>query len=405
MKILYVHQHFSTPSGSGGTRSYEMAQQLIKRGHTVLMLCGCYQGAVSGLTVPFKLGIRRGMVDNIEVLEFELPYSNSDSFLKRTFLFVLFALKSTKVCLTEKYDLLFATTTPLTAGIPGIFSRWLRFKPFVFEVRDLWPELPRAMGVITNPVVLKLMGLLEWISYRSANRIIGLSPGIVDGIKKCGVRDDRVTMISNGCDLSLFYEVEPKKVEGVGEDDLLAIFTGAHGIANGIDAALDAAHILKKRGRTDIKFCFIGTGKLKPDLIKRAQHEKFENCIFIDPVPKTKLAAYLKGADIGMQLLKNVPAFYYGTSPNKFFDYIATGLPVLNNYPGWLSEMIQDNQCGFTVPPDDAGAFADALEMAAGDRGALKKMGNNSRKLAEEQFDRKHLAGEFVDWLDEGARL
>jgi len=404
MKILYFHQHFTTPDGAGGIRSYEMAQNLIQKGHEVLVVCGSYQGAESGLSVAFKHGSRRGIVNNIEVLEFDLPYSNSDSFLRRFGLFIRFAMKSIKVALTEKYDLLFATTTPLTAGIPGVFARWLRGKPFVFEVRDLWPELPKAMGVIKNPIVLKLMSILEWVSYRSAHRCIGLSPGIVDGIKRCGDADDRVTMISNGCDLDLFSDAEAKRVDDVADNDLIAVFAGTHGVANGVDAALDAAQILKNRDRLDIKLCFIGSGKLKPDLIQHAQQDKLDNCIFIDPVPKRELAEYLKGADVGMQLLKNVPAFYYGTSPNKFFDYIATGLPVLNNYPGWIAEIIEENSCGFVVSPNDPAAFADALESAADDRTELIKMGNNARVLAKKKFDRKHLADEFVDWI-EGAKF
>jgi glycosyltransferase involved in cell wall biosynthesis len=400
MKILYFHQHFSTPEGSTGIRSYEMAQRLIKRGHSVLMVCGSYQGAVSGLDAHFMHGARRGLVNGIEVLEFELPYSNSDTFLKRSLLFILFAVKSIKVALTEKYDLVFATTTPLTAGIPGIFARWLRRKPFVFEVRDLWPELPKAMGVITNPIILKLMSLLEWVSYHSAHRCIGLSPGIVEGIKFRGVAANKVTMISNGCDFKLFSNTEPKHIEGTTKDDLVALFTGTHGLANGVDAALDAAKLLKQRGREDIKLCFIGRGKLKPALIKRVKDEMLDNCVFLDPVPKNELARYLKRADVGMQLLRNVPAFYYGTSPNKFFDYIATGLPVLNNYPGWLSGMIKDNQCGFTIPPDDPVSFANVLEEAADDRGVLRTMGENSIKLAKSKFVREELADKFVDWLE-----
>ena len=171
-------------------------------------------------------------------------------------------------------------------------------------------------------------------------------------------------------------------------------------MANGVDAALNAAQVLKRRGRADIKLCFIGSGKLKPDLIKYAHQWGLDNCIFIDQVPKRELAEYLKGADIGMQLLKNIPAFYYGTSPNKFFDYIASGLPVLTNYPGWIEDMIEKNNCGIVVPPDDPVAFADALEYAADDRTELIKMGNNARVLAEEKFDRKKLGDEFVDWIE-----
>ncbi len=163
--------------------------------------------------------------------------------------------------MTEEYDLVFATTTPLTAGIPGIFARWLRGKAFVFEVRDLWPELPKAMGVITNPVVLGMMSVLEWLSYRSAHRLIGLSPGIVEGIERLGVPAHLVEMVPNGCDLDIFAsDSEPWRPERVKADDLLAVFAGTHGVANGLDAVLNAAAELKKRGRDDIKLLLVGQG-------------------------------------------------------------------------------------------------------------------------------------------------
>ena len=195
MNILYFHQHFSTPKGSIGIRSYEMAKRLIYHGHHVTMVCGTYGGGDTGLDSTFVSGRREGFVDGIRVIEFDLAYSNSDSFFKRSATFMKFALKSIGIALTEKYDVLFASTTPLTAGLPGIFARWLRGKFFVFEVRDLWPELPKEMGVIKNPVILYLMSFLEWLSYRSAHRCIGLSPGIVKGIKKHGVDVSKIAMI------------------------------------------------------------------------------------------------------------------------------------------------------------------------------------------------------------------
>lgn len=405
MRVIYFHQHFSTPKGAVGIRSYEIAQRLIARGHQVTMVCGSYGGGETGLEQPFVKGKRRGTVDGIDIIEFDLAYSNNDDFLKRVFTFAKFSLRSIGLVFSEKYDLLFATTTPLTAGIPGIFARWLRRKPFVFEVRDLWPELPKAMGVITNPVVLGAMSLLEWASYRSAHRCIGLSPGIVEGIAARGVAKKRIELVPNGCDLTIFAaEQTPWRPESVKPDDLMAVFTGTHGMANGLDAVLDAASELKKRNRTDIKLVLVGQGKLKPQLVERAKQEELANVIFQAPVSKSRLAGLMASADLGLQILANVPAFYYGTSPNKFFDYIAAGLPVLNNYPGWLAGMIKEHGCGFAIEPEHPQAFADALEQAANNREQLVEMGINGRRLAEKEFDRAKLSNRFVDWLEGAAK-
>ena len=400
MKILYFHQHFSTPKGSAGIRSYAMAQSLIRNGHQVTMVCGSFGAGQTGLTQPFNKGMRRGMVDGIDIIEFELPYSNTLSFLKRILIFLSFAFKSIKVALTEQYDVVFATTTPLTAGIPGIFAKWFRRKPFVFEVRDLWPELPKAMGVIKNPIVLWMMSVLEWTSYHSADRLVGLSPGIVDGIIKRGIAPEKVASIPNGCDLDIFAsEHQAWRPEGVQPTELMAIFTGTHGLANGLNAVLDAAVELKKRQRTDIKLVLVGDGMQKKALLERAAELQLDNVIFHDPVNKAKLAGLMASADIGLQILANVPAFYYGTSPNKFFDYISAGLPVLNNYPGWLAELIIKEQCGFAVPPENPQAFADALEQAADHREKLLEMGKNSQQVATEQFNRSILSQKFSDWV------
>lgn len=400
MNVLYFHQHFSTPSGSTGIRSYEMAQRLLKHGHQVTMVCGSYGGGETGLTLDFIKGRREGVVDGIHIIEFDLAYSNADGLIKRAGTFLKFALKSIGIALTHKYDVVFATTTPLTAGIPGILARWLRGKPFVFEVRDLWPELPKEMGVITNPLVLAAMSALEWCSYRSAHRCIGLSPGIVEGIKKRGVKASKVEIVPNGCDLTIFADnVHPWRPDGVTDTDLMAVFTGTHGQANGLDAALDAAVELKKRGRQDIKLVLVGQGKLKESLQARAKKEGLDNVIFHPPVNKSKLAELMKGADIGLQLLANIPAFYYGTSPNKFFDYISAGLPVLNNYPGWLAGMINDNNCGYAIEPDNTQAFADALINAADNKELLPEMGDNALALAKRDFNRHNLADKWVTWV------
>lgn len=406
MHVLYFHQHFTTPKGASGLRSYQMARALLANGHGVTMVCGSLSNGMTGLTAPFSKGRRSGVVDGINVIEFDLRYSNRDGFLKRSFTFLRYAIGSIRVAAIERYDLVFATSTPLTAAIPGIFARWFRRKPFVFEVRDLWPELPRQMGAITNPLILLMLSVLEKLSYVSADRCIALSPGISEGIAKRGVPLDRISIIPNGCDFDIFAQGDMMRwrPDGISETDFMTIFAGTHGQANGLDAVLDAARILKQRGRADIKILLIGDGKLKAQLVNRVATESLGNIVFHDPVDKARLAGLMSAADLGLQCLANIPAFYYGTSPNKFFDYIASGLPVLCNYPGWIADMITEHDCGFAILPDDASAFADALEKAADDRTALRQQGSNGAALAHDQFDRTKLAGQWLAWTTEGIK-
>jgi len=401
LRLLYFHQHFATPRGATGTRSYEFARALIARGHQVTVICGAH--GLSGLDLPYDAarGWHRGEVDGIDVISLPLAYSNRDSLFRRGLTFLRFALRSVRLALELPCDLVFATSTPITAVIPGLAAKWLRGKPFVFEVRDLWPELPRALG-LRNPFVLGGMSLLEFLGYRSADACIGLSPGIVEGIRARADERLPVAMIPNGCDLEVFHPAKRAKLTlpGIAPDDFVAGFTGAHGVANGLDALLDVAAELKRRGDTRVKLTFIGDGKEKERLADLAAERGLSNCLFFPPVPKADLGAITASFDCGLMVLKDVPAFYRGTSPNKFFDYVAAGLPVVNNYPGWLAGLIREHECGVVVPPGDPVAFADALQRLAADPAACRAMGAAARTLAEKEFARPLLAARFIAALE-----
>lgn len=346
--------------------------------------------------------MRRGLIDGIEVIQLGLAYSNHQSLPQRARIFLRYAARGIGLAMRMDYDLVFATSTPLTAGLPGIFARGLRRKPFVFEVRDLWPELPKAMGVVTNPVVLAALSGLEWLSYRAASACVGLSPGIGEGIARRSRKRLPIAVIPNAADLDLFQPGRrgDLRLPGVGPNDFVAVFTGAHGLANGLEAVLDAAAELQRRGRRGIVLALIGEGKLKPKLMERAHREGLDQCRFFAPMPKQQLNEIISCADAGLMILANVPAFYYGTSPNKFFDYLSAGLPVINNYPGWLADLIQTHRCGLAIPPGNPAAFADALCQLADDPALRHTFGQNARQLAETKFSRARMADQFVDWIE-----
>lgn len=405
MHVAYIHQHFSTRRGATGTRSYEMSLRLIRRGHRVTMICGAYEAGDQRADASRR--VVEEEIDGIRVLRVAEPYGNRMGFARRVLAFGRFARTATQLVQSLDADLVFATSTPLTVGLPGMKgARRLRV-PFVFEVRDLWPELAIALGVVRNPMLQWYLRRMERNIYAAADRIIALAPGIKEGICKTGFAENRVAVIPNSSDLDLFTPGSDRTLdERFGRpDDFRLVFTGAHGLANGLDAVLDAALELQRRGEKGIRFVFLGEGGQRERLIERSRRDGTDSIItWLSAVPKNELARILPRMHVGMMILKNVPSFYYGTSPNKFFDYIAAGLPVLNNYPGWLAGLIKEHHCGVVVPPDDARAFADAIIEMRDGKHDLTAMGLRARKLAESHFSRDFLAGQFVDVLEATAK-
>jgi glycosyltransferase involved in cell wall biosynthesis len=402
MHVAYIHQHFTTKQGFAGTRSYEMSQRLIHAGHRVTMICGQY--GHGGLMIDPAQRVNELDVDGIRVLCVAEPYANQMTFARRIVAFLRFARTASALIIRLNADLVFATSTPLTVGIPGMKgARRLRV-PFVFEVRDLWPELLVAMGALRNPLLIWYARRLERRIYRAADAVIALAPGIKEGICNTGYPPKKVTVIPNSSDVDLFRPDDAPLVDDRfgPADDFRLVFTGAHGMTNGLDAVLDTVAELKRRSEKGLRFVFIGWGQERERLMARSRRENLDSMIsWVSSIPKEELARILPRMNVGLMTLKNVPAFGYSTSPNKFFDYIACGLPVLNNYPGWLADLIHEHQCGLVVPPDDPSAFADAVVKLRDHREECCRMGRRGRQLAETRFSRDLLGQMFVRTLEE----
>lgn len=402
MHVIYIHQHFATKAGATGTRSYEWSRRLLAAGHQVTMICGEY--APGGLQVGTNEGIREHDIDGIRVLQIPEYYENQMGMLRRALAFGRFARAATRLIKTLHGDLVFATSTPLSVGIPGMKGAKHLGVPFVFEVRDAWPEMLVSSGLLKNPLLIWYGLHLERKIYRAAQHIVALSPGIRDTIARTGYPAEKISMIPNASDIDIF-----KPDRRPLDDDprfgppgsFRVVFTGAHGFLNGLDAVLDTAAELLRRGEKGIQFVFIGTGRERDRLIQRSRREGLDKvCSWVEPMPKTELTEVLPRMDVGLMVLINVPVMHYGTSPNKFFDYIACGLPVVNNYPGWLAGLIDEHNCGKAVPPGNPTAFADALTWLRDHPAERATMGQNARKLAEQQFSRELLGTQFVQTLE-----
>ncbi len=397
MRIVYIVQHFTLPweGWPGSSRPYEFSRRLREAGHDVHIVCAGLTGTSDRATEDEFEGIRRTQIDQY--------YGNELNLSQRLRAFAGFALTATRVARGLDADLVFATSTPLTSGIPGVLAARKRKVPFVFEVRDLWPEFAVEMGVVRNPVLVGAARWLERRLYHAASRVIALAPGIKDGIVATGYSADRVVVIPNGAVTDLFHPTSERHEDPRFGDpnDLSLVFAGTLGAANGLDAVVDAAGELKRRGEAGIRFVFIGKGGERERLMGRTRSEGLEHSIsWIDIMSKWELARHLPRFDVGMMILANVRGFYTATSPNKLFDYLAAGLPVLNNYPGWVADMLTENDCGRVVPPGDAAAFADAVVWMRDHRAELQEMGRRSRGLADARFSFDKLGADFVGALE-----
>lgn len=404
MHILYLNQYFITRSGVGGTRAYEFARYLISQGHRVTMVTS------ADTSIPWSGGLlRRRTLEGIEVVELRAGYSDytsgtAISYGQRITAFLLFALASVVgVLRVPRPDLVFATSTPLTIGIPGVIASAYHHAPLVFEVRDLWPEAPIQIGALKHPAQILLARWLERFIYRRSTRIIALSPGMKAGVVDAAIPPERVTVIPNASDLDLFSPTIDgsafRKKWGV-DDKFVALYFGTMGEANDLMQAVRAAKVLHERNDDTIRIVLHGRGRQRPELEAFVRDHGLHNVVFSDAVPdKAAVAQLVAAAQVGMTIYKNLPILYT-CSPNKLFDTLAAGRPALVNTPGWLSELVTQNQCGVAVRPDDPVDLADQLIFLRDHPELVASYGENARRLAERVFDRRKLAQQLLETFE-----
>jgi len=403
VKVLYLHQFFATRDSSLGLiRSYEFGRRMVERGHHVTIV-------TSSSRLPEEYDRRlfaRGDIDGMQVRSVRVRYSNYMGHLRRMWSFALFTIGATWLALSAgKHDVVFATSTPLTVGIPGWIAAAVKRTPFVFEVRDLWPEAAIQMGALKRSgLVARLTKALERFLYRHATAVIALSPGMAEGVIAEGIDPARVHTIPNCSDLDLFHP-GPKATELVERFDLTGRFVvgyaGAIGPTNALEASVpDAARTLAARGRHDVVFLIAGEGKSLPELVTRTRD--LDNVRMVGPQPKRAVPELTRTADLLLTLFADVPILATN-SPNKFFDALASGRPVLVNQPGWMRELVEDNDAGVYVPAGDGVAMADAIEALADDPERTARLGRNARLLAEREFGRDEQAERLLAVLGQAA--
>lgn len=400
MKIIYLHQYFVTPDQGGGTRSYEFARRLVEAGHTVEVVTSdrsverptWESTTVAGFTVH-RIGVE---------------YSNGMSFDRRILAFAQFAQRCARKASHLDGDVVFATSTPLTIAIPGIYASLRRRVPFVFEVRDLWPEIPIALGALPNPFMRLAARGLEQIAYRAAKHVVTLSPGMQAGVVRAGIPIERTSVIPNSCDFAIFELPAERGQEFRDErewlgDRPLIVYAGTFGIANGVGWL---ARVAKEALALDpdLRFLVIGEGKEKEEVRALAGELGVFGVNFFqeDGMGKEEIAQVLSAATIATSLTISNPAMEHN-SANKFFDALAAGRPMAVNGGGWIAELIVERDCGLRLSREPANAAIELVKRAR-DTEWLAQAGRAGSALGHEQFDRDKLAGQLDAILSAVAR-
>ena len=394
MHVILIHQAFTTTDEAGGTRHFEFARYLAGHGHSVTVIAGSSsyltgQPAAAGSETAFP---------GITVLRPRSSIRLHRSFLHRFIAYLEFMLMALwRGWRVRKPDIVLGTSPPLFQGLAAWGVARVKRVPFVFEVRDLWPDFAVQLGVVRNRIAIALARHLERRLYRAADRLIVNSPGFVPHVRKTSGKDPVV--IPNGVDPAMFES--PSKNRSAREewhagDRFVVLYAGAHGIANDLDCLLDAAALL--RANAGIRFVLVGDGKEKPRLQERARHEDLDNVIFMRAQPKTRMTEVLESADACVAILRDIPLF--GTTyPNKVFDYMAAGKPLVLAIGGVVRDLVETAGSGLCVPPGDSGAIAAAVEALSRDRNLAHEMGARAREYVCRHFDRREQARLLEDLL------
>ncbi len=399
MRILVLVQYFNLPGEPGGSRAYQFARRWRARGHEVTILTGNVNYKTGRSIRPaFGRSYRaESLPDGVRVLRLWTYERFQGSFRKRLLFFASYALNAAFVgTFLKRPDVVFASSTPITVGLPGW---WLsrRFRvPFVFELRDLWPEAAVAAGVLRDPGWIRRIQSLARFLYRKADHLVAVTRGIRDGIIAHGTPPEKISLLPNGVDDWMVAErfrapqVSPRDPGG-----LRCLYVGAHGLWNNLETLLAAARALRKDRR--VEFVFIGDGDRKGALRDQARREGLDNVRFLDAQPKEEAFASMVRADLGLIAASDHP-HNRQTLPNKIFDYLAAELPVLIAAgEGEMRELLEISGGGWSVPPEDGEALAAAIILAL-ELGEERRraVGRSGQKYVLEHYARTLLADEAL---------
>jgi glycosyltransferase involved in cell wall biosynthesis len=411
MNILLIHQYFLEEDDPGGSRWNEFTRVWTEQGHTVTVLGGMmhYNGKEKIAEYKGKYFVKKQQ-GAVTVLRCHVSEAYNKHFIGRLWGYFSFMFSSLYAGLFKvkgKFDVVIVTSPPLFVGVSGYLVSRLRRMPFVFEVRDLWPESAIDTGVLTNKMVIKLAYWVEAFIYNRAKLINVLTPAFYKVLRdKKHIPETKLVQISNAADFSLSekllneFDREAFRKEHGLEGKFVITYVGAHGVANHLEQILDAGEALKD---TRVLFLLIGQGMEKDRLMKMREERKIDNVRFIDSVPKAEVFKYILASEMGASVLKRVDTFKTVYS-NKTFDYMSCKKPILMAIDGVSRELLEEAKAGSYVEPENTAEYDRVIREYLNAPERLKTEGENGYRYAKENFDRELLAKKYIGYIEEISR-
>ena len=410
MHILLIHQYFQETDDPGGMRWNAMTKIWVSQGHTITVIAGMthYTKGIRNPKYKNKYIHTEEFAPGIKVIRTHVSKSYNNSFrgrLNAYFAFVISALYGGLFKARDKYDCMIVSSPPLTVGISALILKWFKRIPFIFEIRDLWPESAIDTGVLTNKFMIKAAFSLESRLYQKAHLINVLTPAMQDVlITKKSIAAEKIVYFPNAADfdisdrlLATFDKVAFRKKIGIPDNITALCYVGAHGVANHLIQIIEAAEILKNE---PVMFFLIGDGMLKQQLINTAKERGLDNMVFVDSVVKEEALKYILACDLGLSVLKKADTFKTVFS-NKTFDYMACKKPVIMAIDGISRTLIETADAGTFVEPEQHLQLVETIKMYMRQPEKIIRQGENGYNYAKSHFDRSVLASNYIKTIEQ----
>ena len=403
MHILFLTDNFPPEGNAPATRTYEHAREWVTQGHSVTVIT-CAPNFPEGVLFPGYKNkwYQRELMDGIDVVRVKTYITANEGFAKRILDYISFGIMGGIAGLFQKRpDVIVSTSPQFFCACGAWVLSVVRWKPWVFELRDIWPASITAVGAMEKNAVIRCLEKLEMFLYRRADRIVSVTNSFKTELMERGIDGGKIDVVSNGVDLSTYSPANGKNTALASQYGLEGKFVvgyiGTHGMAHALDKVLDTAEQLQ--GNDDICFLFTGGGAERNNLMRMATERKISNVVMMPRQPKDKMSAVWSLCNISLISLRDTPLFTK-VIPSKIFESMGMGLPMVIACPeGEATRIIDATSSGVVVPPEDAKALVDCVSELYVDRERLRKLAKASAVSAQ-MFDRGRQARLMLDSLE-----